>query len=42
MHSIANLAEEIDSLRREQFNELVSALRVLMLHALKWDHQPPL
>jgi hypothetical protein len=34
-----NLAEEIESLGREQFNKLVSALRVLMLHILKWDHQ---
>jgi len=37
-----NLAEEIESLGREQFNKLVSALRVAMLHMLKWDHQPPL
>jgi hypothetical protein len=29
-------------LGREQFNKLVSALRVLMLHMLKWDHQPAL
>jgi hypothetical protein len=35
-----NLAEEIESLGREQFHKLVSALRVLMLHMLKWDHQP--
>jgi len=37
-----NLAEEIESLGREQFNKLVSALRVPMAHILKWDHQPPL
>jgi Domain of unknown function DUF29 len=37
-----NLAEEIESLGREQFNKLVSALRVLMVHLLKWDHQPSL
>jgi len=37
-----NLAEEIESLGREQFNKLVSALRVLMAHMLNWDHQPPL
>jgi hypothetical protein len=37
-----NLAEEIESLGREQFNKLVSALRVLMAHMLKWDHQPAL
>jgi hypothetical protein len=35
-----NVAEEIESLGREQFNKLVGALRVLMLHMLKWDHQP--
>ena len=36
----ANLAEEIESLGREQFNKLESALRVLLVHFLKWDHQP--
>ena len=35
-----NLAEEIESLGAEQFNKLESALRVLLLHILKWDHQP--
>jgi len=35
-----NLAEEIESLGREQFNKLESALRVLLVHMLKWDHQP--
>jgi hypothetical protein len=29
-------------LGREQFNKLVSALRLLMLHMLKWDHQTAL
>jgi len=37
-----NLAEEIESLGGEQFNKLVSALRIAMLHMLKWDHQPAL
>ena len=37
-----NLAEEIEVLGREQFNKLVSALRVAMLHILKWDHQTAL
>jgi len=37
-----NLAEEIESLGREQFNKLESAMRVLMRHMLKWDHQPNL
>jgi uncharacterized protein DUF29 len=32
-----NLAEEIESLGREQFNKLESALRVLLVHILKWD-----
>ncbi len=35
-----NVAEEIESLGREQFNKLESALRVLLLHILKWDRQP--
>jgi hypothetical protein len=35
-----NLAEEIESLGREQFNKLESAFRVLLLHMLKWDYQP--
>src|ERR1043166_376152 len=35
-----NVAEEIESLGREQFNKLESALRVVLMHMLKWDHQP--
>jgi hypothetical protein len=35
-----NVAEEIESLGREQFSKLESALRVLMMHMLKWDNQP--
>ncbi len=37
-----NVSEEIESLGREQFNKLESALRVLLIHILKWDHQPKL
>jgi predicted DNA-binding ribbon-helix-helix protein len=37
-----NLAEEIESSGREQFNKLVSALRVALVHMLKWDHQASL
>jgi Domain of unknown function DUF29 len=37
-----NLAEELESLGREQFNKLESALRVLMMHMLSWDYQPGL
>jgi hypothetical protein len=29
-------------LGREQFDKLESALRVLLIHFLKWDHQPNL
>jgi hypothetical protein len=35
-----NVAEEIESLGREQFSKLESAFRVLIMHMLKWDHQP--
>ena len=35
-----NVAEEMKSLGRTEFNKLESALRVLLLHALEWDHQP--
>ena len=35
-----NIAEEIESLGREQFNKLESAIRVILIHMLKWDHQP--
>src|SRR5271166_3088944 len=34
------IAEEIDDVGEEQYHRLESALRVLMLHLLKWDHQP--
>src|ERR1043165_5506946 len=37
-----NVAEEIESLGREQFSKLESAIRVLLVHMLKWDHQPEL
>ena len=35
-----NVAEEIESLGREQFNKLESAIKVVLIHMLKWDHQP--
>jgi hypothetical protein len=35
-----NVAEEIESLGREQFNKLESAIRLILLHLLNWDHQP--
>ena len=36
----ANLAEEIESLGRSQFDRLVSAWRIVLLHMLKVDYQP--
>ena len=36
----AAIAEEIDDVGEEQYDKLESALRILMLHLLKWDHQP--
>jgi hypothetical protein len=35
-----NLAEEIESLARHEFRSFVSFLRLVILHLLKWDHQP--
>lgn len=34
------LAEEIESLGNEQENALESSLRMVLLHLLKWRHQP--
>jgi hypothetical protein len=36
----AGIAEEIDDVGEEQYLRLESALRMLMLHLLKWDHEP--
>ena len=36
----AAIAEEIDDVGEEEYHRLESALRILMLHLLKWDHQP--
>jgi hypothetical protein len=35
----AAIAEEIDDVGEEEYHRLESALRILMLHLLKWDHQ---
>ncbi|MCF4127379.1 DUF29 domain-containing protein [Methylobacterium sp. SyP6R] len=35
-----NLAEEIESLGRSEFNRLVSFYALVQLHMLKWHHQP--
>jgi predicted nucleic acid-binding Zn-ribbon protein len=37
---IANIAEEIETLGRNEKRELRSRLSVLFLHLLKWRHQP--
>jgi hypothetical protein len=36
-----NIAEELDDVGNEQYDKLESALRLILLHLLKWDHQPP-
>ena len=35
-----NLAEEIESLGRSEFDRLVSFYRLILLRMLKWEHQP--
>jgi Domain of unknown function DUF29 len=35
-----NIAEELDDVGSEQYDKLESALRLILLHLLKWDHQP--
>ena len=37
---VHNIAEEIDDVGNEQYHRLESALRIILLHLLKWDHQP--
>jgi hypothetical protein len=37
---IPNIAEEIESMGRGERRELVNRLAVLLLHLLKWKHQP--
>jgi Domain of unknown function DUF29 len=35
-----NIAEELDDAGSEQYEKLESALRIILLQLLKWDHQP--
>jgi uncharacterized protein DUF29 len=35
-----HIAEELDDVGSEQYDKLESALRLILLHLLKWDHQP--
>jgi Domain of unknown function DUF29 len=37
---LLNLAEEIEDVGSEQLHKLTSAYRIVLLHMLKWDHQP--
>ena len=37
---LEHLAEEIEDLGKEQFKQLTSAYRTILIHMLKWDHQP--
>jgi Domain of unknown function DUF29 len=37
---VANVAEEIESLARAEFNKLEAAIRKLLVEILKWDHAP--
>lgn len=39
---LENVAEEIESLGRSEFDKLVSFTRLVLLHMLKWEHQPNL
>jgi hypothetical protein len=35
-----NLAEELDTMGRSEWGELENRVEVLLMHMLKWDHQP--
>lgn len=35
-----NIAEELGDVGAEQYDKLESVLEVLLMHILKWDHQP--
>jgi len=37
---IDDLTDEVESLARRDFRKLQSAIRVILLHMLKWDRQP--
>src|SRR3954447_9327379 len=36
----SHITRELDDLGRSEFDKLVSAIRVVLHHLLKWDHQP--
>ena len=37
---IPNLVDEVESLGRSDFKALVRAIEIVLIHMLKWDHQP--
>lgn len=37
---LPNLIDEVESLGRSDFKAFVSAIEVVLVHMLKWDHQP--
>ena len=37
---LTNLLDEVESLGRSDFKSFVSAIEIVLLHMLKWDHQP--
>src|SRR5262245_18073726 len=37
---VANIAEKLDDVGKELYFRLESALRVILLQLIKWDHQP--
>jgi hypothetical protein len=37
---VLNIAEELDDVGNEQYDKLESALRIILIHLLKWDYQP--
>ncbi len=39
---LTNLIDEVESLAKRDFRKLVSAIRVILTHMLKWDYQPEL
>jgi len=38
---VLHIAEELDDVGSEQYDKLASTLRIVLIHLLKWDHQPP-
>ena len=36
----SHITRELDDLGRSEFDKLVGAIRVVLHHLLKWDHQP--